>query len=46
MDDLISMIYVSGNLLETFVRLFVFALCIDCCFGVAQCFGSIKRSVL
>ena len=46
MDDIISLIYVSGNLLETFVRLFVFALCIDCCFGVAQCLGNLKRSII
>ena len=46
MQEIIDLIYVSGNLLETFVRLFVFALCIDCCFGVAQCLGTIKRSIL
>lgn len=46
MQEIIDLIYVQGNLLETFVRLFVLCLSIDCCFGCANCLGNLKRSLL
>ncbi len=46
MNELFDLIYVEGNLLETFVRLFVLSISIDCIFGVAQCIGTLKRSIM
>lgn len=45
MQDIIDLIYIQGNILETFIRLFVFCLCIDCVFGFGHAIGTFKRSV-
>lgn len=45
MDDLLSMLYVEGNILETFCRIFIFAFCVDCIFGFGYTLRSIKGAV-
>lgn len=45
MDDIINLIYVPGDLLQSFLRLFVLCLSIDCIFGFGQLIGNFKRSV-
>lgn len=46
MEDILNSILVEGDLLSTFLNLFIFALCIDGCFGVAHAIGTLKRSLM
>lgn len=45
MDELLSMLYVEGNILESFCRILIFAFCVDCCFGFGYTIRSIKGAV-
>lgn len=42
MNDFLSLIYVEGNLIETFVRCLVLFFSFDCLIGVANAIKSIK----
>lgn len=45
MDAIIDTIYVQGDLLQSFLRLFVFCISVDCIFGFGQLIGNFRRSV-
>lgn len=45
MNDLLSLILVNGNLLETLVRLFIVVLSFDCIIGFATMLGTIGNSL-
>lgn len=45
MDDLFNLLYVEGDILQTFVRILIFAFAVDCCFGFGYCIRSLKGAV-
>lgn len=45
MQEILDFVLVEGDLLATFIHLFIIALSIDCCFGVAHAIGTLKRSL-
>lgn len=42
MNDLLQFIYIQGDILQTFVRLFLVAFSFDCLIGFANAIKSIK----
>lgn len=42
MNDLLQFIYIEGDLLQTFIRLFLVVFSFDCLIGVANAIKSIK----
>lgn len=45
-NELFSQIYIEGDILGTFVNLFILVIACDCIFGVAKALGNIKNSVI
>lgn len=45
MEDLLNLILVNGNLLETLVRLFIVVLSFDCVIGFATMLSTISDSL-
>lgn len=46
MQDIFDMIYVEGDILQTFIRLFILVFSFDCLIGFANAIKSIKGSIL
>ena len=46
MQEIFDSIYVSGDILQTFIRLFILVLSFDCLLGFANAIKSLKGSVL
>ena len=45
MQELLDFIIVEGDLLSTFIHLFIICLSVDCVIGFGHAIGTIKRSI-